>query len=150
MLALVFVAAASTAPLDLHLICDGGGVQGGSATAQTYSYDSDGNSRSTTVTIPRSRSFDDQVRVDIAGDSGRIRIPQAMLPPIRGGKEGWFDLRKVEATDSDITAVATINVLNKVKLRLDRISGTISFTTLRGQFMGRCTAYDPATTQRAF
>jgi hypothetical protein len=73
-----------------------------------------------------------------------------MLPPIRGGKNGWMTLRKVQATPDEITAVATINLFNKAKLRIDRIAGTLSMTVLQGEFSGRCQSYDPDTVERVF
>jgi hypothetical protein len=149
MLALALAAQAGE-PLNLHLICSGAGSQEKPTSSSAYAHDNWGNSATVTANGSRTVGFDDQVRIDIAGTGGRIRIPQTMLPPIRGGKDGWFELRNVEATADDIRAVATINFLNKVKLRVDRVTGTASFTVKDGQFSGRCTPYDPATVQRAF
>lgn len=138
------------APLDLHLSCVGQGSQSKPDFATLQHRDSNGNFSSATVQSQYVQGFDDQVRIDITGDTGRIRVPQAMLPPVRGGKDGWFPLRDIRATQDEIVAVATINLFNKVKLRLDRLAGTVSFSVLHGQFNGRCSAYDPAVTRRAF
>lgn len=144
------LAAQSGEPLNLHLICEGAGSQEKRTSNSAYGWDNQGNSATVTANGSRTVGFDDQVRIDLAGTGGRIRVPQAMLPPIRGGKDGWFELRDVEATADDIRAVATINFLNKIKLRIDRLTGTASFTVKGGQFSGRCTPYDPGTAQRAF
>lgn len=149
MLALALAAQAGE-PLNLHLVCSGAGSQEKPTSSSAYAHDNWGNSATVTANGSRTVGFDDQVRIDIEGAGGRIRIPQTMLPPIRGGKDGWFELRNVEATADDIRAVATINFLNKVKLRVDRVTGTASFTVKNGQFSGRCAPYDPATVQRAF
>lgn len=142
--------AASPAPLELHLVCRGSGSQDKGTTALAQTRGPNGDSTWTTVNGSRGVDFTDDVRVDLAGDGGRVRIPQTMLPPIRGGKDGWFDLRKVSASADEITAVATINALNKAKLRIDRLTGTLSMTVLKGQFLGQCQAYDPAEVKRAF
>jgi hypothetical protein len=148
--ALALAVQADQQPLNLHLICSGAGQQEKATSSSAYARDNNGNWGTAQVDGSRTAEFQDQVRIDIVGAGGRIRIPQTMLPPIRGGKDGWFDLRNVEATPDDIRAVATINLLNKVKLRIDRLTGTASFTVLKGQFSGRCQAYDPALAQRAF
>lgn len=144
-------APASAEPIDLHLLCRGSGnaSTGTEATATSRDW-STGQTVETTVSGSENQGFQDDVRIDIADQGGRIRLPAALLPPIRGGKNGWFELRKVEATRDEITAVATINLLNKIKLRLDRLSGAASFTTRDGNFHGRCIAYKPETEQRAF
>ena len=138
------LAVQADAPPELHLMCSGSGRQGVDRNVTAYSHDNYGNTATTTATESRTVGFDDEVRVDITGETGRVRIPQTMLPPLRGGDEGWFNLRKIEATAEEITAVATINLINKIKLRLDRVTGRLSFTTLRGSFAGRCQRIDPA------
>ncbi|MGW8135391.1 hypothetical protein ACWGNZ_07105 [Sphingomonas zeae] len=149
-LALAVIAQADAQPLNLHLICTGAGQQEKPTSNSAYARDNAGNSATVTGNGSRTVAFEDQVRIDIAGDGGRIRVPQAMLPPIRGGKDGWFELRDVSATADEIRAIATINLLNKVKLRIDRLTGTATFTVKQGQFAGRCTPYDPGSVQRAF
>lgn len=150
-LALLASVPASAEPLDLHLMCRGAGVgsSGSQATATSHDW-STGQTVQTTVTGSEARGFEDDVRIDIADQTGRIRLPSALMPPIHGGQNGWFDLRKIEASRDEITAVATINLFNKIKLRVDRLTGGASFTTKDGSFQGRCIAYKPETEQRAF
>lgn len=144
------LAGAEAQPLQLNLVCIGGGTQRKPSTVTGQVSTSNGNWASGSVTGWRENDFADAVRIEIAGEGGRIRIPQTMLPPLRGGKNGWMTLRNVQAGLDEITAVATINLFNKAKLRIDRITGTLSMTVLQGQFAGQCQAYDPATVQRAF
>lgn len=150
-IALALPAVGQAASLDpLRLICVGAGTARKVDRENAFVSNNAGQSASGYVNRQRSESFDDEVRVELDGESGRVRIPQALLPPIRVGNEGWMDIRKVEATSDLITATATINLFNKAKLRLDRITGILSMTTLDGSFRGECTPYDPATTQRRF
>jgi hypothetical protein len=148
---LVFAfALAAAAPLDLHLVCTGGGTQSKPNSTSLYATNGNGDYSSATINGSSTADFADTVRIDITGQTGRIRVPQMMMPPIHGGKAGWFDLRKISATGDEIDAVATINFLNKVKLRLDRLTGDATFTVLHGQFAGHCVPFDPATAPRAF
>ncbi len=65
-----------------------------------------------------------------------------MLPPIRGGENGWFKLKNVEVTERLITASAAVNALNNPKVHIDRMSGTISINGRAGTFSGRCAKID--------
>lgn len=73
-----------------------------------------------------------------------------MLPPIRGGKDGWFELENLKVTENEITGSAAVNVINSPKVRIDRLTGRISIAGKAGSYSGECQAYDPATTQRPF
>lgn len=148
--AAILMAAQAVEPLRLNLICEGAGTQRKPATSTARVFTSTGAWANGNITTWRDADFADAVRIEIAGEGGRVRIPQTMLPPIRGGKNGWMTLRKVQATPDEITAVATINLFNKAKLRIDRIAGTLSMTVLQGEFSGKCQAYDPDTVERAF
>jgi len=77
-------------------------------------------------------------------------MPRAMLPAIRGGENGWFQIRSIEINRSEITGSIAVNVLNNPKLRIDRVTGAISISGKAGDYAGRCTKYDPETVERAF
>jgi hypothetical protein len=95
--------------------------------------------------------FDDQVNIEINDDNtGRIRLPRTMLPPIHGGNEGWFDLESIKKSDSEILASAGVSFINSPKVRIDRMTGLVSISGKAGSFSGECQPYDPATAQRKF
>jgi hypothetical protein len=94
--------------------------------------------------------FEDQVNLWINGDEGRLRLPRAMLPAIRGGEDGWFKVKSIKITENEITGSVAVNLVNNPKLRIDRVTGAISISGKAGDYSGRCERYDPATVQRAF
>lgn len=135
----------------LHLICQGGGSANKPSVTSGYLQDNQGNSVTGQTVTQRSMGFGDQVTLEIHDDgSGRIRMPRAMLPPLRGGKDGWFSLKDIKTTDSAITAVVQVNFINSPKLHLDRVQGSISLNGKAGDFFGTCQPFDPATVVRKF
>lgn len=134
----------------LNLVCSGGGAANKSVSTQGQAWDSDGNAAGAVVTQQRSVGFEDQLQLWIEGSEGKARLPRVLLPPIRGGEGGWFNLKDIRITDSEITGTVAVNVINHPKMVLDRLTGTISLAGKVGQFNGRCQKFDPATVQRAF
>lgn len=95
--------------------------------------------------------FDDQVNIEINEDgTGKIRMPRAMLPRIRGGKDGWFEIEKIVKSEDEITGVVQVNFINSPKLRIDRIRGHVSISGKAGDYSGMCQPYDPKSVHRAF
>lgn len=134
----------------LDLICVGGGAANKATQSTANAWGNDGEMTSLNVAGRQSVGFEDQVKLWVEGDDGRIRMPRAMLPPIRGGEDGWFKLKSIKMSDSEIVGSIAVNPLNSPKLRIDRLTGAISISGKAGDFTGRCEKYDPATTQRAF
>ncbi|MBW7945034.1 MAG: hypothetical protein H3C60_00995 [Sphingomonadaceae bacterium] len=95
-------------------------------------------------------AFQDQVNIEIVGGVGKIRMPRTMLPPVRGGKDGWMELENLKIGDREITANAAVNFINSPKVRIDRMTGMLSISGKSGNFTAPCRNYDPATEQRAF
>ena len=147
---MVSLAIQSAEPFKLNLLCEGSGTQAKALATYGRVRGSDGQWANGTVTTTRDRDFTDAVRVEIAGETGRIRLPQPMLPLIRGGHNGWMNLKKIEVSPDEITAQATINLFNTAKIRIDRVTGTLSLGAKLGQFSGACKAYDPEKVERAF
>jgi hypothetical protein len=145
-------APSSTAPAvnTVNLVCIGGGAANRVANSNIFATNSDGDSAWGTVTSQRSVGFEDQVTLEIDGDAGRIRMPRSMLPAIRGGKDGWFEVRHVKWSENEVTGTIQVNVLNSPKLRLDRLQGMIAINGKAGDFSGRCETFDPAAVQRKF
>jgi hypothetical protein len=67
-------------------------------------------------------------------------MPRTMLPAVRGGKDGWFELKNVVADARAIHATVGINFMNHPKLFIDRVTGTISISGKAGDFAGQCQA----------
>ena len=151
MLFALLLAGQAVAPQPIHLICVGAGTAARLTSTYGSVYDNRGNSAWGQVLSQRDTPFDDQVNIDIGADgTGRIRMPRAMLPVIRGGKDGWFELGSIKMTDYEITAAAQVNFMNRPRVRLDRITGAISISGKAGDYSGECQAYDPAATPRKF
>jgi len=151
MIIALLVAAQAVVPQPIHQICVGAGTAARLTSTYGSVYDSQGNSAWGQVLSRRDTPFDDQVNIDIGTDGqGRIRMPRAMLPVVRGGKDGWFELGSIKMTDSEITGTAQVNFMNKPRVRLDRITGAISIAGKAGDYSGQCQAYDPAATPRKF
>ena len=102
-------------------------------------------SGSSTVTIPRQQGFEDQVDVRLFNGDDRIRLPRTMLPPLRGGKDGWFKLKNVVADARSIRAKAGVNFMNNPNVLIDRVTGTISISGKAGDYSGQCQVIDADT-----
>ena len=77
-------------------------------------------------------------------------MPGAMLPALRGGDNGWFKLKSIVINDREITASVAVNPLNNPKMRLDRMTGSISLSGKAGDYTGGCQKFDPEATERKF
>lgn len=135
---------------ELNLVCAGGGSANKVTSGSVQAWDSNGNYGNATVLGQRSQGFADQVRLRLNDSDPRIRMPRTMLPPIRGGEDGWFKLKNVEYGEGEITASVAVNAFNNPKLRLDRYTGAISISGKAGDFTGQCQKFDPQATERAF
>ena len=135
---------------NLHLVCLGAGSANKSRTTTAYVTASNGTSAWGNVVGNRDVPFEDQVNIEIAAGEGRIRMPRTMLPIIRGGENGWFKLKNLRITNDEITASAAVNLINNPKVRIDRITGTLTLAGKAGSFSGECQPFDPATAQRRF
>lgn len=136
----------------LHLICDGVGVAMTSETTVGNATASNGASiQGSTTTYSRQRSTE-QVTIEIEGDTGRILIPNAILPPVNsGGKFGWWKLDQLDVGESEIVGRFSLNLLNKPRVRIDRRTGLISIKGFAGlAFDGKCQKFDPDPAARQF
>ncbi len=151
MLAMLILLQTAAATQPLNLTCMGGGTANkvtvtnvygsnsgsGSVGATPYSYSGTGNA---TAYGQRQQGFADQVDVRLFSGDDRIRMPRTMLPPIRGGKDGWFRLKDVVADARSVRAKVAVNVINSPKLFIDRVTGTISISGKAGDYSGQCEA----------
>jgi len=135
---------------EVHLICGGAGTAVKTSSSNAFGSTSNGESATATIVTRRDRDFADQVDVELDGNAGRIRLPRTMLPMLRGGKEGWFQLKNLKISDRAITANAAVNFMNNPKVHIDRVTGSISISGKNGDFSGQCEAFDPATMPKKF
>jgi hypothetical protein len=150
-LAMILAAAGLASDQPIYLVCLGAGSANRATTTYGSAYDNGGNSAWGQSVSRREVPFDDQVNIELSGDGGgRVRMPRAMLPPIRGGDNGWFKISDVRRTDNEITGTIGVNFMNKPKLRLDRMRGSVSISGKAGDYSGTCQPYDPATSERKF
>lgn len=150
---LALLALQATAAQPLHLTCVGGGtankmtVRTVNSNASVYGsvgttpYSGYGNATSN-VYGQRQQDFADQVDLRLFEGDDRIRMPRTMLPPIRGGKEGWFELKNVVADARSIRASASVNFMNNPKVHIDRVTGLISISGKAGDYSGQCQVID--------
>jgi len=147
----MLIAAAPVAAADINLSCSGGGSATKAIATQGFAFDSDGNTATATGTSLSSVGFADQVKVELPeGGEGRIRIPRVMLPPIRGGKDGWFTINDLVMTDKEIRGSVRINPTRSPKIRIDRITGNLNISGKVGTSNGDCQPFDPKTAERKF
>ena len=152
MIAIVFaLAAQGAAQAPLNLTCGGAGVAnkftvnsastnfGASGSVGTRPVMMSGSAE-TTAYGTRQQGFEDQVDVRLFGGDDRIRLPRTMLPPVHGGSDGWFKLKNVVADGRAIHASAAVNFMNKPKVYIDRVTGTISISGKAGDYTGQCQA----------
>jgi hypothetical protein len=150
LVALAISASAQETGNRLSLICAGGGYANKADQSTARAWNNNGDSATATVQSRSRVGFEDQAQVWIEGQEGRIRMPPSMLPPIRGGEDGWFKLSSIEITENEIRATVKVNPINNPKLRLDRLTGAISLSGKAGNYAGQCQKFDPAAVQRRF
>ena len=153
MLSILLLVQAVTAHPPLYLTCLGGGTANKVAVVTGHSntnvhgsigttpYSGYGNTNAT-VYGQRQQDFADQVDVRLFAGDDRIRMPRTMLPPIRGGTEGWFKLKNIQADARSIRASAAVNFMNNPKIHIDRVTGTISISGKADDYVGQCQVVD--------
>ena len=82
------------------------------------------------------------------GEGGRVRMPDALVPNLRGrSNDGWRPLNNVSQAGDLITARFSYNFLDRPSVRIDRTTGGIEIRSLAARFVGECQPYD-ATARR--
>lgn len=131
----------------LNLICMG--VGSASKQDNTTVYGNTIEERANVVgrkTVP----FEEQVNVRFNEAQSWLRMPQIMLPTLRGGNSGWFKIKSLDFGEEEIKGKIAINAINRPTLRIDRITGEISINGRAGNYSGKCIKYDPDTVKKAF
>lgn len=135
---------------DFNLNCNGGGTSSDSDVTTGYVTDSYGRTTTGQVLSSRNYNYAEGISIEISGSSGRVRMPRNLLPVIKGGNNGWFELDNIIISDREITASAKVNFINKPKISIDRMSGTVSINSKKGTFFGQCSNYIADQSKRAF
>jgi hypothetical protein len=141
MIAALLLAAATAAPV--NLICTGTALKdetvGGALDLLS------GNGRTERI------ASEDSVTFALAGEGGTARVPRRLQSAYKErNADGSFNLVKVATSDNEITGMVRIHAMNKLKFRLDRLSGVVTIDGPLANFSGRCEPYDPATVVRKF
>lgn len=139
---------ASAEPARIELVCVGSGAATGQTGTRTFVTDSNGNQQWVDTRRKSVVPFADQVNLWVEEGRGSIRLPRSILPTIHGGKNGWFDLRNVKISDREIDASAAVSFLDRLKVRIDRVTGSISINGDDGDYHGQCERYDPSTPRK--
>lgn len=138
--------------LDFQLRCEGvsSRVEGRSASA--WVHNSNGDSAYGNVYGNTLANHDDVMRVVAEGEDIRFQLPKRMLPPANGGGDGgWWRLERPVVTDTEITGRISLNMINKPKVRLDRISGDLNIDGMASTgFHGRCAVEERDVENRKF
>lgn len=136
---------------DLALLCQGSGTHPQASFGNaTVADPMTGNSATVTSSRTTTANLDAAVRFEMSGDTARILMPPAMTPPINGGSEGgWWNVTGLEVTPQAITGRFSLNPLNRPRVRIDRMAGTIEVDgSFRYYFLGQCEAIQTATAPR--
>lgn len=128
----------------LTLSCDGQGsvTATQSTTVNQYDVKHKDNHVGVAQTQVR-RPFSGNGLVEISSGTGRMRIPDPMVPALMSGDtNGWYPIENLFINDREITGVVHINFLSQPKLRVDRLTGKLSLSGGAGEFSADCSAAD--------
>ena len=128
----------------LTLSCDGQGtvLTTQSTTVNQYDFKHKENRAAIAQTQVR-RPFSGSGTVEIASGTGRMRIPDPMIPVLlSGGSNGWYPIENLVVGDREMTGVVHINFANQPKLRINRMTGKLSMSGGLSDFSADCSAAD--------
>jgi hypothetical protein len=129
--------------LTLNLICRGSGIATKSESANINTYDPKTKKYITSTAQSSSKEpFSGIAVVEISGHMGRIKLPQAMVPPLNTQDDGWFKIKELLVSDDEIAGSIKVNFLNNKSMRIDRHSGLMTIEGGGSNFSGQCEAVD--------
>ena len=140
-LALCFPVLASAQSLTLS--CDGQGtvMATQSTTVNQYDYKHKENKVGIAQTQVH-RPFSGGSTIEISSGTGRMRIPEPMVPALGSDSNGWYPIENLFINDNEITGVVHISFLSQPKLRIDRQTGKLSMSGGVGDFSADCNAVE--------
>jgi len=134
--------------LTLSLLCGGGGTSEHRSLSAPRGGDGTGPP---VIVSTHVVGYLEDVAIEIDGGRGRIRLPDGVKPPLRGGgSNGWWPLKNLEVDAVEIRARVALNPINKPRVRIDRRTGMIRIDGRHGDYTGYCAAYDPETVRLRF
>jgi hypothetical protein len=149
-LSIACLAAQAAMAEEFHLICIGGGTANKQRASSATAKDSDGKQIEVDANTTYAEPFQDQADIEVVAGVARIRLPRALLPVLHGGNGGWMPIQGLQIDDRSLSGSVGLNFLNKPKIHIDRMTGTVSIQGMSGSFVGQCKPYDPATARRVF
>lgn len=135
---------------DLNLVCIGNGTVADAETTYVNTYDRKSKSYEygTERRLTR-RPFSGSGNVEVSGNFARIKPPRGLIPPLHSGDSGgWWTIQNLFMNDREINGSLKFNFANTVKIRIDRITGTISLSGGFGDFNGQCDRIDSNAARR--
>lgn len=132
-------------PAEFHLLCHGTGQNQVATTSSGVGFFKHlalAFGSSTQV-----QNFDDDVRVDIQGNTPRITLPGRFLAAIHRTVT-TYTITPLAIDDDAISGKISINWANHPNFRINRHTGVIEVDGSLGHFTGKCEKTDPD--QRAF
>jgi len=127
----------------INLVCHGDGERLTYDNRMGYGWD-DRLQRYIPQSIPGygREEYDAFLTIQLEGDKGRIRLPKSMVPPINAGSDhGWWKLKDLTFSRSQIRARYKLNGLNQPRVTINRRTGRIDIVGQRN-FRGNCVAID--------
>ena len=125
---------------DLYLACEGGTTEQvltGSSTVSAA--DSQGGSASATGVTTEAQFIAGTVLFKMSAGVAEVNVPRQFLSGQKLGNAGWFKVKRLAASEDQITGKLQTNFLVTSTFRIDRRTGIM---TTGGGFSGNCTPVD--------
>lgn len=119
----------SAAALDssLNLVCTGRSLVAAPVeTTTVVATDGYGGSAYGTGVRRQIAETEQTVGFRMANGTASIRVPAVFLPAIKGGSAGWFKVKNLVVTETEITGKAAINFLTNPAFRINRTTGEMT------------------------
>lgn len=146
LLAAVCSAASAVHAQDKLLACTGSGTVSDVQTTngQDYNYKTHEIDKSTSSSTTVRKPFSGTATVELSDSTVRLKLPPAVVPVLSDGKEAWYVLNDAFIGDKEITGSIRFNLLNKPRIKIDRLSGTLTLSSGFADFSGNCALVDQA------
>lgn len=133
---------------DIQLLCYGGAEKIVAESRSGYQWDDQQHRYVPKMSLETGRrDFDTSINVSIHENSGDIRLPKSLIPPLHsGGRDGWWPIEDLIIGHDEIRGRFALNGLNRPSLVINRRNGTLTIDGLI-KFSGRC---DPDDGHRRF
>jgi hypothetical protein len=140
----------ATTEQDILLTCVGGGVAQIDTTSSARAFDNYGNAITIKGRDGNLVEYRGTTDVRLEGEEASVRLPPPLLPPLRGGEDGWFRVKNLNLAEGEISGKAAVNFLNNPEFTINRFTGRITVNAKRGTFVGSCELIDQTAQERRF